>query len=908
MKRHVFFAFVLVVMLLSTVSFSINYAYSKESTPIEAQEVKTTKSNKDSDKNKIVDTLDEELEDQSDDYRRDVIALIKLPDGQAKGKVKVLEKVLGEFNIKDVYSIIPGFSAKMSKKQIKALAGLGDTIQIEPDLEVKAFLDKSTAWFGVQKARTDFSVDGNADGNPATYSKDDIVIAIIDTGIHATHQDLDSGKVLACKDFVNNQPTCYDDNGHGTHVASIAAGEGQANPAYTGVAPGAALVGVKVLNSAGSGFTSTIISAVNWVVQNKAVYGIEAMNLSLGSAGCSNGSDSLSLAINNAVSNGIVAAVAAGNSGPKTCTIGSPGAAQNAITVGAMTDVGELGFSMASFSSRGPTADNRIKPDVVAPGVSITAASRTTNGYTTFSGTSMATPFVAGVVALMLDANPSLTPADVKSKIMGTAIEWGPAGSEIDHGSGRLDAYEAVRNAFSTPLSGSNIALPSHTFVSDSLGGTGSIDIWSINVLDTTLPISAAMIMTAWSSSTSPDFDMELYSPDGALIAISDGTTRQETVKVPVSATGIYTLEVYSYTGSGPYFVDISSGSGPPPPPNNPPVAADDSAATNEDTSAIVNVLEGDSDPDLDTLTVVSVSAPLKGSTTNNGDGTVTYNPNPNANGPDSFTYAISDGKGGTDIGSVNITVNAINDTPVANSQSTITTKDTQVAMTLTGSDVDGDALTYFIVSGPTNGALSGTAPNLTYIPNTSFVGFDTFTFNVNDGLLDSNIATVSITVNPPAQEIFSDGFSNFNKWTESNEFDWRVRTPVEKNIPGYISSNTVAHADRCTSSAGCILTMKNAIDLTGYQSATIKFWRYVDNDLDNNEFLRVQVFDGTNWNTIFSWTNGNGDDDTWRQETFNLPASYLNAGFNVRMVSKQSSSSEDVEVDDFKISAVPTI
>src|SRR3990172_4928472 len=118
-----------------------------------------------------------------------------------------------------------------------------------------------------------------------------------------------------------------------------------------------------------------VISGVNWVVQNKALYGIEVMNLSLGSAGCSNGSDSLSLAINSAVSNGIVAAVAAGNSGPKTCTIGSPGAAQNAITVGAMADVGELGFSIASFSSRGPTADNRIKPDVVAPGVSITAAS-----------------------------------------------------------------------------------------------------------------------------------------------------------------------------------------------------------------------------------------------------------------------------------------------------------------------------------------------------------------------------------------------------------------------------------------------------------------------------------------------------------------------------------------------------
>ncbi|MGH9879720.1 MAG: S8 family serine peptidase, partial [Nitrososphaerales archaeon] len=264
----------------------MDYAYSKESKSGQEGEVElqgqstdnSSKSHKDSDKNKIVDALDEEIKNKSNEYKKDVIALLNLPSEQAGGKVKLLKKFLGDFEIGDVYSVISGFSAKMTKKQILALAALSDTIQIEPDLEVHAFLDKSTKWFGVQKARMDFGVDGNADGNPATYSKDDIVIAIIDTGIHATHQDLDSGKVLACKDFVNNQPTCYDDNGHGTHVASIAAGEGQANPAYVGVAPRAALVGVKVLNSAGSGSTSTVISGVNWVVQNKALDGIEVMN------------------------------------------------------------------------------------------------------------------------------------------------------------------------------------------------------------------------------------------------------------------------------------------------------------------------------------------------------------------------------------------------------------------------------------------------------------------------------------------------------------------------------------------------------------------------------------------------------------------------------------------------------
>ena len=107
-----------------------------------------------------------------------------------------------------------------------------------------------------------------------------------------------------------------------------------------------------------------------------------------------------SQAIQRAVNAGIVVAVAAGNAGPGTCTVGTPGAAPAALTVGAMTDLGPGGFYLASFSSRGPTADGRIKPDVVAPGVSVTsAAANTTSGYSIYSGTSMATPFVAGVVA-----------------------------------------------------------------------------------------------------------------------------------------------------------------------------------------------------------------------------------------------------------------------------------------------------------------------------------------------------------------------------------------------------------------------------------------------------------------------------------------------------------------------------
>lgn len=515
-------------------------------------------------KNKIFDDLDEELKFKPNYYKTNVIALLKVPEDKLDDKVKDLKKILGEFEVDDTYKIISGFSGKLTKKQIDDLSKLDESIQIEPDLQVTAFLDTATSSFGVQKARTDFSVTGDRDGSPSSYSTDDVVIAIIDTGIDKNHVDLDGGKILGWHDFVNGQPTAYDDNGHGTHVASIAAGDGQGNPSFKGVAPGAALVGVKVLDRMGSGTISGVLSGVDWVVANKALFGIDVLNLSLGTSGCSDGNDSLSLALDNAVNNGIVAVVAAGNAGPGTCTVASPAASRNAIAVGAMADTGENGFFLASFSSRGPTLDGRIKPDVVAPGVSITAAAANTNsGYTTKSGTSMATPFVAGEVALMLDANPSLTPASVKDKILSNSVDWGAPNKDIDYGAGRLDGYETVRNSFVTIPPGNNNIVPTHTIISDSLPGTGSVDNWTIDVTDISFPIAITMIMPTWTSSISPDFDIILFDPTGTQVANSLGVNRQETIGVPTQTTGTYALQVTSFRGSGPYVLDISSGSTP---------------------------------------------------------------------------------------------------------------------------------------------------------------------------------------------------------------------------------------------------------------------------------------------------------------------------------------------------------
>ena len=527
----------------------------------------------DKDKNKIFDNLEELLMGQPDEAKFDTILLFEenLSDvlfENIKGKI-------GDFSIKYQYPSISGIATTLTKGQITALSKIPFLKQIEYDAEVIPFLDKANYWFGTQKARTDFGLDGNMDGS-STYSKNDIVIAVIDTGIDPNHVDLDGGKIIGWKDFATGQINPYDEvlgcGGHGTHVSSIAAGEGQGNSLYKGVAPGAALVGVKVLKRRGQdcvGTTADVNAGVQWVIDNKATYGIEIFNMSVGIAGCSDGTDSTSQIVNNAVDAGLIGVVAAGNEGPKECTIGSPAAAAKAITIGAMADVDPgvataglpgRGFYLAYFSSRGPTADGRIKPDISAPGVKITAAKAgTTNGYIEYNGTSMSSPFVAGLAGLMLQASSTLTPLEIKNKIVLTAINWDGAGADIDYGAGRLDGYEAIKSAGG--YSGTNITAPAHQYFTGNLTGTGDVDWYDINVTNASYPIAVTLIMSNWISSTNPDFDIALYLSDGTTkLTESINTTRQETVGYQPTTAGMYKLKIYSYTGSGNYFFDQSAG------------------------------------------------------------------------------------------------------------------------------------------------------------------------------------------------------------------------------------------------------------------------------------------------------------------------------------------------------------
>jgi hypothetical protein len=179
---------------------------------------------------------------------------------------------------------------------------------------------------------------------------------------------------------------------------------------------------------------------------------------------------------------------------------------------------------------------------------------------------------------------------------------------------------------------------------------------------------------------------------------------------------------------------------------NDPPMANDDRAMTQEDRSVQIALMG--SDPNGDLLTYSVVTGPSHGSLSGTAPN-LTYTPNANFNGSDNFTFNVNDGTVDSVSATVSITVTPVNEPPVANDDDATMQEDTQVSIALMGNDPDGDPLTYSVVTGPSHGKLSGTAPNLTYTPNANFNGSDNFTFNVNDGTVDSVSATVSITVTP---------------------------------------------------------------------------------------------------------------------------------------------------------------
>ncbi|WP_199619683.1 S8 family peptidase [Paenibacillus alkalitolerans] len=323
--------------------------------------------------------------------------------------------------------------------------------KVHADRKVKALLNNATP-----SIRADLLHESGLTGKGVT-------IAIVDTGIYP-HEDLINPeyRIVAFKDFVGNQAAPYDDNGHGTHCAGDAAGNGYASGGkYRAPAPEANVVGVKVLDMMGSGSLSTVIAGVQWCIDNKNGLGIDIISMSLGSTATMPASeDPVVRIVEKAWDAGIVVCVAAGNEGPDYNTIASPGISPVVITVGAMDDKSTPDRSddeAADFSSRGPTIDGIIKPDLLAPGVNIISlrspnsyldkmskASRVDEYYFTMSGTSMSTPICAGAAALLLEKYKGASPDQIKQMLLNGSEDWNLP--NVVQGEGYLDAEKAAQS------------------------------------------------------------------------------------------------------------------------------------------------------------------------------------------------------------------------------------------------------------------------------------------------------------------------------------------------------------------------------------------------------------------------------------------------------------------------------
>lgn len=281
-----------------------------------------------------------------------------------------------------------------------------------------------------------------------------IVVAIIDTGIFP-HPDLTqpTGRIQAWHDLVSGQLQPYDDNGHGTHVAGIVASSGQLSLGkYAGMAPQAELIGVKVMDRDGGGELSTVIAGIEWCLNHQSRYKIRIINLSLGAeAQESYLNDPLSRATYLAWKKGVVVCAAAGNEGPQSGTINTPGINPITITVGNSNDQATIPSDddrLNDSSSRGPTIDNLVKPDLLAPGTQITSL-WPDGGYRTLTGTSMATPMVSGAAALLLEAFPHYTPSQVKQRLLDNAKDLGLASNL--QGAGLLNLENIVSEVMPAP-------------------------------------------------------------------------------------------------------------------------------------------------------------------------------------------------------------------------------------------------------------------------------------------------------------------------------------------------------------------------------------------------------------------------------------------------------------------------
>jgi serine protease AprX len=391
------------------------------------------------------------------------------------------------------YQIIDGVEAQIPSLVEPVLAALPGII-VTPDLSVNVqSAPESTGphtpsdAFLQQTGATSLAAQGDTGQG--------ITVAVMDTGIDNLPDF--AGRLIGGVDLTGGNNPFQDAYGHGTFVAGLIAGNGASSGGrYSGEAPGANLVSIKVAGASGITDLATLILGVQWAVANRATYGIRVLNLSFGFEPItSTVINVLDQAVEVAWNSGIAVVASAGNAGPFNGTVLSPGDDPLVITAGALDDMAQSSVAndeMTNFSSAGPTSpDGWVKPDLVTSGRSVVSlaapgstiyddypSARVGSANFVGSGTSFSAAITSGAAALVLADNPGLTPDQIKARLLGTAYP-GPVGNPFVDGHGALNAYAA---ATAGPLDFAQSAgglLPTLLGATVSLVPTGPVSTWS---------------------------------------------------------------------------------------------------------------------------------------------------------------------------------------------------------------------------------------------------------------------------------------------------------------------------------------------------------------------------------------------------------------------------------------------
>lgn len=507
----------------------------------------------------------------------------------------------------------------MTAGQVRALINNPDVLSIWTNDPLVYYMDAARTLTGVERLRIDPGFTLRNGGLPVS-GDGDFSVLVIDSGIDATHADLQFGpKVIqnvqtivgttTLSDFtpniaIENVPDTDQTVGHGTHCAGIIGGTGaRSGGTYAGVAPGAKIIGAGL----GAGlFVLNAVAAWEWGLTNQYRYKIRIVSNSYGSAGAYNAADPLMIAAKKAYDRNIIVLFAGANSGPAKGTLNRYAKAPFVIGVAAGSSEGEL----ASFSSRGTPREERLSnsdplddfdaPTITAPGtgrvfasnagrfttdiVSVRAISNlTANGttddaelppyaipfYTQISGTSMATPFVAGVVALMLDADPTLTPDEVKQILIDTASKM-PGKADYEVGAGFVNAYAAVDKVFNRNRPYSNFQETSFNAVFSEQ--RPPVQSFSINFNPASTPgttssnarpftVEAGMNVLDVFATATTNPSTGYTNPVGIILHSPDGTTYSSGIKLPILDSTVRQVVVQNPL-PGTWYVEVRGARG----------------------------------------------------------------------------------------------------------------------------------------------------------------------------------------------------------------------------------------------------------------------------------------------------------------------------------------------------------